>query len=147
MTLTTHYKKPLNFTFDNLKKAQESYERLRKTTLGLKNDKKTNKKYLSKFEKAINDNLDMPNALQALWGLLRDKKVEGKYLAVEKMDSVLGLELLKINIPEKIKKLAEERESFRKKKEWNNADKLREKIEKAGYVIDDKEGRYIILEK
>jgi len=147
LTLTTHYKKPLNFTFDNLKKAQESYERLRKTTLGLKNDKKTNKKYLSKFEKAINDNLDMPNALQALWGLLRDKKVEGKYLAVEKMDSVLGLELLKINIPEKIKKLAEERESFRKKKEWNNADKLREKIEKAGYVIDDKEGRYIILEK
>ncbi len=144
-TLTTHYRKPLNFSLRNLKKAQESYQRLRKTTLGLKDDKKTNKKYLSEFEKAVNDDLDMPNALQALWGLVRDEKANGKYRAIKEMDKVLGLDLLEVDVPAKIKNLAEERESLRKKKDWKRSDKLRQKIEKAGYVIDDiKGGGYLI---
>ena len=145
LTLTTHYKKPLNFSLKNLEKAKESYDRLRKTTLGLKDDKKVNKKYLKQFENAINDDLDMPNALQALWAIVRDNKAQGKYRAIKEMDSVFGLDLLKINVPVKIKNLAEERESLRKKKDWKRADKLRGKIEKAGYIIDDiKGGGYII---
>lgn len=145
LTLTTHYRKPLNFSLRNLEKAQEAYQRLRKTTLGLKDDKKTNKKYLSEFEKTVNNDLDMPKALQVLWGIVRDERAGGRYRAIKEMDRVFGLDLLKIDIPLKIKRLAEERESLRKKKDWKRADKLRGKIEKEGYVLSDvKGGGYFI---
>ena len=145
LTLTTHYRKPLNFSLRNLEKSQEAYQRLRKTTLGLKDDKKTNKKYLSEFKKAVNNDLDMPKALQVLWGFVRDERASGRYRSIKEMDRVFGLDLLKIDIPLKIKRLAEERESLRKKKDWKRADHLREKIEKAGYTLSDvKGGGYFI---
>ncbi len=56
------------------------------------------------------------------------------------MDEVFGLDLLKkekIEIPEKIKKLAEERKKARKEKDWKKADKLREEIKKMGWKIED----------
>jgi len=140
MTLTTHYRKPLNFSLKNLEKSQEAYQRLRKTTLGLKDDRKTNKKYLSEFEEAVNNDLDMPKALQVLWGIVRDERASGRYRSIKEMDEVLGLDLLKIDIPLKIKRLAEERESLRKKKDWKRADQLRRKIEKAGHTISDVPG-------
>ena len=43
----------------------------------------------------------------------------------------------KINIPLEIKKLAEERESARKNKDWKKADEIRNKINTLGYSIND----------
>ena len=98
------------------------------------------KKYLKEFENAINDDLDMPKAIAVLWKLVRDKKAVGKLRTIKKMDEVFGLDLLKkekIEIPEKIKKLAEERKKARKEKDWKKADKLREEIKKMGWKIED----------
>ena len=58
------------------------------------------------------------------------------------MDRVLGLGLDKIKkqkivISEKIKKLAFKRDSFRKQKKWDSADKIRKQIEKQGYILKD----------
>ena len=144
MTLTTHYRAPLLFSMENLESAKNSYERLKNISKSLKDDKKINSEYLKQFEDAINDDLDMPKALQALWELLRDEKAEGKIHAIKKMDEVFGLKLLekeKISVPQEIQKLVEEREKARKEKDWKKSDMLREKIKKLGFWINDtKEG-------
>ncbi len=142
--LTTHYRKQLIFSMENLESAKNSYERLKNIISEIENDKKLNEKYLEEFENAINDDLDMPNALQVLWKLIRDEEAEGKFETIKKMDDVFGLKLLekeKIKIPAEIKKLADERENARKSRDWKKADELRDKILKKGYqILDGKNG-------
>ena len=63
------------------------------------------------------------------------------------MDLVLGLKLLekeKISIPDKIKKLAEQRETARKNKDFKKSDELRNKLNGLGYKIDDTSEGYKI---
>jgi len=144
LCLLTHYRKPLNFTLENLKFAKDSYTRLKNIIYQLKDDKKTNKKYLKKFEEAINNDLNIPKALQVLWMLIRDEEALGKLDTIKKMNEVFGLDLLKkekIIISEEVKKIIKKREEARKNKNWKKADELRKKINKLGYSLSDtKEG-------
>jgi cysteinyl-tRNA synthetase len=138
--LTGQYRTQINFTLDNLKNAQNSYDRLKRLVLELKDDKKENKKYLSEFEKAMDDDLNTPVALQVLWALLRDTRADGKINTIKKIDEVFGLDLFKtekISIPKEVKELANKRDEARKNKDWAEADKLRDKITKLGYQISD----------
>lgn len=147
MCLTTHYRKPLNFTDEKIKKSQEAYKRLKNIIAGIEDDKKEDKKYIEDFTKAVNNDINMPEALQILWKLVRDEKAEGKISTIKKMDEILGLDLLKkekIKIPEEIKKLVREREEARKNKDWKKSDELREKIRKKGYVVEDNAGGSIV---
>jgi len=145
LLLTSHYRSPLLFSFENLESSKNSLDRLKNIIQELKDDGKTNVSYLDEFEKAINDDLNMPKALQVLWKLVRDEKARGKLETIKKMDSVLGLKLLekeKIEIPIEIKKLADERERARKNKNFKLADELRAKIKKKGWQVDDSEEGY-----
>ncbi len=138
--LTAHYRSQLNFTLSSLKKAQVSYERLKNIISEMESDGKINATYLKKFERAINDDLNMPIALSVLWKLIRDKKAEGKIKTVEKMDEVFGLDLFKeekISLPQKIKTLIKQREKARKEKHWKRADELRKKINQNGFQVED----------
>jgi cysteinyl-tRNA synthetase len=159
LMLSTHYRKPLNFSLDKLGKAKESYQRLKNIISEIEEDKRTNKKYLDEFQKAINDDLNAPKALQVLWKLLRDAKARGKLSTISKMDEVLGLDLLrknekiignrvrgkKINLiiykeikpTKELTNLINEREKARAKKEWKKADEIRIKIKDLGYKVDD----------
>ena len=68
----------------------------------------------------------------------------------KKIDEVFGLNLLKkekIKIGDEVKKLAEKRNDLRKKKEWKKADEIRKKINKLGYIIEDKEKGYVIKKR
>lgn len=139
-TLTAHYRKHLNFTINNLKKAQQSYLRIKDILSELKNDNKINKIYLEKFNQAINDDLNTPVALSILWKLVRDKKAIGKAKTTRIMDKVLGLNLFKkekLSLLPKIKNLIGQREEARKEKNWKKADELRKKINKYGFQIED----------
>lgn len=138
--LTGHYRKPLNVSTKNLEAAKNSLQRLKNLISKLKDDKKTNKKYLLEFEKAINDDLNMPVALQILWNLVRDEKASGKIQTIKKMDEVFGLNLFekeKISIPKEVLDIVKEREKARKNKDWKKADELREKINTLGYSLED----------
>ena len=148
LTLTTHYRKRLNFDLDSLKSAKNSFERLKNIILNLKKDSKGNiLTYKKEFLEAINDDLNIPKALALLWGLLRDNKLGGKEkhnLALE-FDKVLGLDLKNIKkekIPKEIIDLAKEREKYRKEKNWKKSDEIRDKIRKKGYIIEDTDGGY-----
>ena len=140
LCLAAHYRTQLEFSLEILKNAQNAYERLKNIIAELKDDSKENKKYLEDFEKAVNDDLDMPKALSVLWELLRDENAEGKIKTIEKMDRVFGLDLLKrekIEIPAEVKRLVDEREKARKGKDWKKADELREEIKEKGFYVDD----------
>lgn len=139
-TLTAKYNAQLDFSLEKLDAAKNSYERLKNIISELKDDGKINKDYMKEFQEAVNDDLDMPKALQVLWNMLRDAKAEGKLKTVEKMDSIFGLYLLKKagqKIPAELTKLVNEREEARKKKNFKLADEIREKIKKQGWQIDD----------
>ena len=150
--LTAHYRKQLNFTKENLDNAKNSRERLKRIISSLKGDDETsknkddneiNEKYLKDFENAIEDDLDMPEALKILWRLVRDEKARGKLNTIADMDQIFGLDLLlqeKIIISKEVKQLINERDKARKDKDWNRADALRDEIRKLGYKIDDGEG-------
>ena len=96
-----------------------------------------------RFLEAINDNLNMPQAMSIVWEVVKYQN-KSKKLAelLKKFDKVLGLDIDKTNtasimIPEKIIKLAEERNDARKNKQWQKSDDLRDEIMKLGYQIKD----------
>ena len=145
LCLTASYRSPLDFTIENLKNAQNSYERLKNIISEIKQDGKENKVYLSEFQKAIDDDLNMPKALQVLWKLVRDEKAVGKIKTIGKMDEVFGLDLLKKEIekvPSEIKRIADEREKARKEKNWGKSDELRDKLNNLGWEIADSNEGY-----
>jgi len=150
LNLTTHYKKGLNFDLDSLKSARNSFERLKNIFLNLKKDSKGNiNNYKKKFLESINDDLNTSQALALLWNILRSNKLGGKekYSLALEFDKVLGLDLKntkKEKIPKEITKLAEEREKYRKEKNWKKSDELRDKIKKKGYLMEDIEKGYNI---
>jgi cysteinyl-tRNA synthetase len=82
--------------------------------------------------------------LDIIWKLIRDEKNIGnqdKYEMLLEFDKVLELDLdkvgLSIKIPEDISDLIKKREEYRKKKDWENADRVRDEIRKKGYIIED----------
>ena len=147
LTFITHYRDPLNFSLESLQSAQESYNRLKNIVSNLKNDKRINRKYLNQFEKAINDDLNMPKALSIMWTMLRDNKAHGKLNTYNKMQEIFGLgKHFSVEISEKIalkelkpdiKILIKEREQARKNKNFQKSDELRDKIKSLGYSIED----------
>jgi len=146
LCLTTHYRKPLVFSIDNLESAKKAYKRLKENLLEIKDDGEVNEEYLNKFLEAVNDDLNMPEALQVLWNLIRDKEARGKYQTIKKMDDVFALDLISSGeadkkIPQEIQNMLKEREAARKEKNFEKADSLRNKIKEKGYkIIDTSEG-------
>lgn len=142
LCLTAHYKTQLEFSLETLNNAQNSYKRLKNIISEIKDDKKINEKYLKEFENVINNDLDMPKALQVLWKLVRDEKASGKIQTIAKMDEVFGLDLLKqekISVSSEIQNLVDEREKARTNKDYKKADEIRDKINNLGYQINDTE--------
>lgn len=145
LCLNTHYRKPLEFSLDSLKSSQNAYERLKNIIQNLKDGEEENKKYLSEFKKAIEDDLNMPKALAVLWELVRDENAEGKLRTIKKMDEVFGLRLFEkeiVKIPDKVQSLIKERASARKNKNWEKSDELRGKLKELGWNIKDVKDGY-----
>jgi len=145
LVLNAHYRSKLTFSFEALKNAQTSLLKLKERVKELKTTKRVKSKRKEEFLKLINNDLDSPKALALLWTILKDKNIkdEEKYSLALDFDQVLGLNLEESEeIPEEIITLAEKRETFRREKDFKEADKLREEIEKKGYKLEDKPKGY-----
>ncbi|MDZ4284240.1 MAG: DALR domain-containing protein, partial [Patescibacteria group bacterium] len=108
-----------------------------------------------RFIERINDDLDTPGALAALWHMVKDDSVpiEEKREALLDFDRVLGLgfkerggELAALaeepvvpieNLPEDVQNLVRERDKARSEKDWARADALRAAIHSRGVNIED----------
>lgn len=146
--LTKHYKKPLGFTLSGLTSAKNSLNRLKEIVSKLDKSEKINNKNTKIAEKQfleiINNDLNISKAIAFMWEILREDKLNDseKYELVLKFDEVFGLkldEVEKVKTPSKISKLIKSREQARKKKDFKTADKIRDKIKKPGYVLEDTE--------
>ena len=94
------------------------------------------------FESAINDDLNIPQALSLTWDLMDNPDISNadKLATVKKFDTVLGLKLdepPEFCVPDEIQKLADERDKARQEKDWGKSDKLRDEIEEAGFIVKD----------
>ena len=154
-TYSSHYRNKLNFTWDAIKSAKNSLNKLR-DMIALHKDvnKKIDKNIISKYEEqfldAINDDMNMPVAISIVWEIAKEKeKSNDFYELIKKFDSVLSLNLDKndkedINIPEDIKLILNERKDARKNKNFAKSDELRDKLKELGYIVKDtKDGQII----
>ncbi|MEK6839374.1 MAG: cysteine--tRNA ligase, partial [Nanoarchaeota archaeon] len=152
--LNAHYKKPLKFSWEGLDAAKNARERIKEKVLEIRkiispSNASTSKRYKEQFIAAINDDLNMPEALAVLWFALKDRTVSAKDLLalIEEFDKIFGLDLLKeekTKIPKETIALAEEREKYRKQKNFSKADEIRKELSKKGYVIEDNDAGYKI---
>ncbi len=152
LILTTHYRSHLSFSWESLQSAQKALENLQEKILEIKQSRSpvhgTSKKYEKEFLKFINDDLDTPKALALMWKLIKDKKIS--YKTILEFDKIFGLQLdkiKKIEMPKKIKDLADQREKYRKEKKWKESDDARKEIESLGYQIEDTPEGYKINRK
>jgi len=142
--LQAHYRKELRFDWEGMEAARTGLRRLRDKVCRLNQSTKgeINQFHMEKFEAAINDDLNLPEALAATWGLLDDSSISDadKLATVKEFDKVLGLNSDKMTdfcIPENIQKLVIERDKARAEKDWATSDKLRDEIQAAGFIVKD----------
>lgn len=148
-----HYRKPMEYSEEILRQAEEGYDSLLSQVAALGEDTgRVDKVWQEKFRAAINDDLNMPKALAVLAGLLKSKISPADKLAtVLDFDRVLGLKLNEPgevlekeiaieNLPEEIAELIMRRRAARNSKDWAEADRLRREIEEQGYFIEDING-------
>ncbi|OGF20492.1 cysteine--tRNA ligase [Candidatus Falkowbacteria bacterium RIFOXYB2_FULL_38_15] len=144
--LGAHYRQQLNFSFEAVGAAENALNNLYSATIDLK--KGDDIPAEEEFKKLLDNDLGVPEDLAVVWKIVKTGNGIDSLL---KFDEVLGFDIKnKIKelseIPEKIKKLLEEREEARKNKDWVRADEIRKRIEVDGYnVLDTAEGQKIKL--
>lgn len=151
LTLTAHYRSKLNFTWEALVAAENSLERLRDfiSRLNLANYRGSTsiEIYRKLFGKALFDDLDTPKALAGVWDLAHaynknPDRFDAKAILrlLYEFDEVFGFGFKSIKpetIPQKVLALTKKREVHRKNKQWQEADKVRAKINSLGYLVED----------
>ena len=152
LALQTHWRQRLTFSWPALQAAQNALFKLREIAADYDQPKIGCAEYEQNFLKAINDDLNLPQALAIVWDLLKDKTLPtaAKKQSLLKFDRVLGLDLSsakKPEIPVEIKKLAAARQQYREQKNWAKADELRRELEARGYLVKDIKEGFIIKPK
>lgn len=149
MCFTSHYRNKLNFTWDAIASSQNALNRLRD---GYKRHSEGNQKideniieeYKTKFQEAINDDLNMPVAMSVVWDVVKNPN-KSKQLAnlLLDFDKVLGVDIQKeneqknLNLPDEINNLLEQRKQARENKDWYLSDKIRDELKEKGYIVKD----------
>ena len=156
--LSAHYRNPINFSKELIMQAKSGYERIMNCRENLKfvaekgekgSEKIDLNAYKDKFIAAMDDDLNTADAIGVIFELVKDANTlfaEGGDADEAKKTLKLLDELLDVlgllkkeedDIPEEIKKLAEQRANARKEKNWALADELRDKITAMGYALKD----------
>jgi cysteinyl-tRNA synthetase len=152
-----HYRSQLKFSFDGLASAasaranlMERLSRLDRTSAGAPGSPVSPSAlgeaaagFLRDFEADIADDLNMPKALADLWALVKCQDIpDGEKLAgVERMDRVLGLDLLEVRdmaaLDSGVEALIQERLAARKAKDFARADEIRAILKEQGILLED----------
>jgi cysteinyl-tRNA synthetase len=149
--LTAHYRDPLNFSWESLKSSQTALNSIRKYVLAFKSGRselspeKEEKieSFRQEFVDSLNDDLNTPKAVSVMWRVIKSNIPNADKLdLVLFFDEVFGLGLRELEekrlvIPKEVMDLLNQREEFRKKGEFSEADKIRKKILERGFKILD----------
>ena len=158
--LTAGYRMPLNYTVELLNSCKASLERLytcRDNLDFLIKNAKGESNLLAekaaaakvKFNTAMDDDLNTPDALAAVFELVKDINTLGADASADALkaaaatfDELTGVLGLLYNrktdeIPAEVMDLVNQRAAAKKAKDWPTADALRAKITEMGYVVED----------
>ncbi|MCF7791401.1 MAG: cysteine--tRNA ligase [Victivallales bacterium] len=160
--ISTHYRKKLNFTFKACEQATEALKGFNNMFMRLNditNTKQSSinieailKGAIEEFTKCLGDDLNISGTIGAVFNLQKEvnKLLDSNSISVEdaqkiietykKFNKVLGVFKFKdkkIEVPEKIIRMAEERQSARKNKDFAKADELRDEIKENGWQVED----------
>ena len=156
--LMSHYRKPLEFTFEQLSNARAAYQKLRKRTVELQKnaeamtdaelDKQAFNEYRARFSEALGNDVNTAMGLTVLYDVLKaDIDDFTKAALVRDFDRVLSLDLGIAKEEEK----GEEDEGFaawveeqialraaaKKEKNYAEADRIREVLKEKGVALKD----------
>ncbi|MBM3898081.1 MAG: cysteine--tRNA ligase [Thaumarchaeota archaeon] len=159
LLISAHYRAQLNFTFEGLKQARASLQRLqafygRLQTANGTNDSKEfqhlTESTLKRFEGAMDDDLNTPLALAAVFDYIRDANRildAGKFSeddkekaleVLQKIDSVFSImRVPDCAIDKDIEELIVKRNKARAEKNWTLADRIRTEIYQRGFILED----------
>jgi cysteinyl-tRNA synthetase len=159
LLMSTYYRQQLNFTFQGLEGAKNALQRFydfMDSLTRVKNQKDNAmvdeilRKAKVGFENALDDDLNISEALGVIFDLVRDVNRlidEGKLSSsdalkvinqMKSFDKVLGiLQKEELVLDDKIKELILKREEARRNKDWALADKIRKEIKSLGIIIED----------
>ena len=147
---TARHHARLNFTFASLRAAQRGLMRLREKLHepGGKVTKKgaaEGETIRARFWAAARDDLNLPGALAIAWQAVRSRLPSAvKRELLMDFDRMLGLDLMrppaKAEIPQEVTSLVQDRNGLRQRKEYPEADLIRERIRAMGYELRDVKG-------
>jgi len=157
--MSAQYRDELNFTFSGLNASKTRIERIDNFIKRLREVKGGESKKISgllkkakkQFTNAMDDDLDMPRALEIFFSFIRDgnklinkneissKQAKSILAFLKKVDSVFAIlpEEKERKIPSEIKQLVAKREKARKKRNWKKADSIRQLLKRKGFWVDD----------
>lgn len=154
LLLQSHYRQPMNFTWEALKGAHEAYKKLKSEVSHLKSVKgdgaqSDQNTFLTEFTQHLDNDLQTPQAVASLFTMMKSNlSATEKLHNLQAVDDLLGLALLaaeKIDtIPEDVTRMANERQQAKLNKEYAKADELRKQIEGKGYKVEDTKGQYTL---
>ena len=165
--LSAHYREQLNFTFDGLQAARSALQRVDESLgklwdlagsvapLETPATRERLDELKSQFEAGLDDDLNISPALGAVFDFVRDmnKRLSEQSLSSQeaalvlnewkKIDGVLGLGIPTVlSIPADVLKLAQERDTARRAKDFKRADELRAQLTAMGWQIKDDAGGF-----
>jgi cysteinyl-tRNA synthetase len=153
--LTSHYRSPVNFSWEALKGAKQALFRIKRHMYEEFKQKASapDETYLEKFDERLADDLDTPGAIAVMWDMLKDDSLDNKTKCgtLMSMDEVLEIGLSEDvhvgqrqlgvvgvdEIPDEVQALIDEREAARIARNWIEADTLRDQIKLKGYTLED----------
>ena len=147
--LGAHYRQQQMFTDNAVVQAQTAYRRLVRHALDLRASGDGNAAapaggFRDRFHAAINDDLNLPQALAVVWEMVRtpDLGPREKWALLRDFDRVLGLDLAEARIERgeidaEIEALIEERNRARANSDFARADEIRDQLEVQGILLED----------
>ena len=152
--LQSHYRKPLEFSYEVMDQVKAQYDKLKRQISRLKAepdkgavDDAAFASYKEKFTDALGNDLNTSGAITVLYDVLKaDITPATKLKLIDSFDEVLALDLTKEAVTETAvddelskyveQKLAERKEA-KKNKDFATADAIRDELQSKGIVIKD----------
>ena len=153
---TSHYRNKINFTWEALDSAKVALNRLKdayqKHLNGTENvEDSVIADYKNRFLEAINDDLNMPLAMSVVWDVAKNNVKSKKFAdLLLDFDQVLGLkldEVSKVELPDEIMSIINDRKIARENKNWAESDRLRDLLNEKGYNVKDTKDGMEVTEK